>query len=244
MNALFGKKKTTKEVVREQQREISKEKRHLDREIRELELQEKRIITKIKQLSAKGDMGSGEQTRRRAGTATACMHVPNHHHHHHHLLHHHPPIASPHRPSAKVLAKQLVQTRSNKARLYQTQGSMSQAQTQMTHAATNVAMSKAMGKTAKVMGAVNRATPVAQQQKMMMAFEKNKEALEMKNEMMDDVLDGDELSDEADEMLDSVFESIGLDVKGSLPATGGSLPESAKMTAAEEEEVAKLLAGI
>ena len=70
---------------------------------------------------------------------------------------------------------------------------MSQAQTQMTHAATNVAMSKAMGKTAKVMGAVNRATPVAQQQKMMMAFEKNKEALEMKNEMMDDVLDGDEV---------------------------------------------------
>jgi hypothetical protein len=65
MNALFGKKKTTKEVVREQQREISKEKRHLDREIRELELQEKRIITKIKQLSAKGDMGSGERTRRR-----------------------------------------------------------------------------------------------------------------------------------------------------------------------------------
>jgi division protein CdvB (Snf7/Vps24/ESCRT-III family) len=142
------------------------------------------------------------------------------------------------------LAKQLVQTRSNKARLYQTQGSMSQAQTQMTHASTNVAMSKAMGKTAKVMGAVNRATPVAQQQKMMMAFEKNKEALEMKNEMMDDVLGGEELSDEADEMLDSVFESIGLDVKGSLPATGGSLPESAKMTAAEEEEVAKLLAGI
>jgi hypothetical protein len=80
-------------------------------------------------------------------------------------------------------------------------------------------MTKAMGKTAKVMGAMNRATPVAQQQKMMMAFEKNKEALDMKNEMMDDMLEGDdELSDEADEMLDSVFESIGLDVKGSLPA--------------------------
>jgi hypothetical protein len=45
--------------VREQQREITREKRGLDREIRDLELQEKRIITKIKQLSAKGDMGSG-----------------------------------------------------------------------------------------------------------------------------------------------------------------------------------------
>jgi hypothetical protein len=106
-------------------------------------------------------------------------------------------------------------------------------------------MTKAMGKTAKVMGAMNRATPVAQQQKMMMAFEKNKEALDMKNEMMDEVLEGDdELSDEADEMLDSVFESIGLDVKGSLPAAGEDLPASAKLTAAEEAEVAKLLAGM
>lgn len=35
--------------------------------------------------------------------------------------------------------------------------------------------------------------------------------------MMDDILDGDEeLSGEADEMLDSVFESIGLDVASSV----------------------------
>ena len=84
-------------------------------------------------------------------------------------------------------------------------------------------MAKAMGTSAKVMGAMNRATPIEQQKKMMMAYEKNKDMADMKNEMMDDILDGDEeISGEADEMLDSVFESIGLDVASSMPAAGRS----------------------
>jgi hypothetical protein len=60
---------------------------------------------------------------------------------------------------------------------------------------------------------------VEQQKKMMMAYEKNKDIAEMKGEMMEDILDGDEeVSGEADEMLDSVFESIGLDVASAVRA--------------------------
>lgn len=42
-------------------------------------------------------------------------------------------------------------------------------------------MAKAMGTSAKVMGAMNRATPIEQQKKMMMAYEKNKDMADMKN---------------------------------------------------------------
>lgn len=42
------------------------------------------------------------------------------------------------------------------------------------------------------MAGMNKATPLERQKKMMMAYSKNKDIAEMKNEMMDDILDGDE----------------------------------------------------
>jgi CHASE3 domain sensor protein len=42
------------------------------------------------------------------------------------------------------------------------------------------------------MAGMNKATPLERQKKMMMAYSKNKDIAEMKNEMMDDILEGDE----------------------------------------------------
>jgi len=58
MSFLFGKKKTMKEIVREQQRNINRSMRDLDRERTGLQNQEKKIIVEMKKLAKQGQMGA------------------------------------------------------------------------------------------------------------------------------------------------------------------------------------------
>jgi cell division protein FtsB len=48
------------QVAREQKRAIGKEKRNLDRDLVQLDQQERKLTAEIKKLSAKGDMASGK----------------------------------------------------------------------------------------------------------------------------------------------------------------------------------------
>eukprot|EP01116_Phalansterium_solitarium_P009283 TRINITY_DN2336_c0_g1_i1.p1 TRINITY_DN2336_c0_g1~~TRINITY_DN2336_c0_g1_i1.p1 ORF type:complete len:222 (-),score=68.86 TRINITY_DN2336_c0_g1_i1:159-824(-) len=58
MEWLFGKKKTLKEVLREQQRNLNRAIREIDRERTGLQNQEKKIIVEMKKLAKQGQMGS------------------------------------------------------------------------------------------------------------------------------------------------------------------------------------------
>ena len=55
MSFLFGKKKTTAEILREHQRVINRAMREMDREKMKMEQQEKRLVNEIKREAAKGN---------------------------------------------------------------------------------------------------------------------------------------------------------------------------------------------
>ncbi|KYQ92408.1 SNF7 family protein [Tieghemostelium lacteum] len=57
---LFGKQKTPKEVLRENQRDLNKSMREIDRERMNLQNQEKKIIMDIKKMAKQGQMNSAK----------------------------------------------------------------------------------------------------------------------------------------------------------------------------------------
>lgn len=84
-------------------------------------------------------------------------------------------------------------------------------------------MSKAMGGITMSMRTMNRQLNLPGLQKMMMEFEKQSAMSEMKQEMVEDILDdvlgAEEEEDAADEMVNSVFDEIGISFTGDLATT-------------------------
>ncbi|XP_056400416.1 charged multivesicular body protein 2a-like [Hyla sarda] len=60
MDFLFGRQKTSKEILRENQRALTRAMRELDRERQKLEQQEKKIICNIKKMAKEGKMDAGK----------------------------------------------------------------------------------------------------------------------------------------------------------------------------------------
>lgn len=84
-------------------------------------------------------------------------------------------------------------------------------------------MSKAMGSITLSMRTMNRQMNLPALQKMMMEFEKQSAMSEMKQEMVEDILDdvlsAEQEEEDADEMVNSVFDEIGISFAGDLSAT-------------------------
>lgn len=84
-------------------------------------------------------------------------------------------------------------------------------------------MSKAMGGITMSMRTMNRQMNLPALQKMMVEFEKQSAMSEMKQEMVEDILDdvlgAEEEEDAAEEMVNSVFDEIGISFAGDLAST-------------------------
>lgn len=95
-------------------------------------------------------------------------------------------------------------------------------------------MSKAMGGITMSMRTMNRQMNLPALQKMMVEFEKQSAMSEMKQEMVEDILDdvlgAEEEEEAADEMVNSVFDEIGISFAGDLATTpsGGLSRATAK----------------
>ena len=59
MDLLFGRRKTPEELLRQNQRALTRAMRELDRERQKLEAQEKKIIIDIKKMAKQGQMVRG-----------------------------------------------------------------------------------------------------------------------------------------------------------------------------------------
>lgn len=103
-------------------------------------------------------------------------------------------------------------------------------------------MAKAMGSITVSMRTMNRQMNLPALQSMMVEFERQSTMSEMKQEMvgdiLDDVLSVEQEEDEAEGMVDKVFDEIGISFAGDLTATpsGGVGVAAAEKTAIAEDD--------
>ncbi|XP_045448066.1 charged multivesicular body protein 2b-B [Melitaea cinxia] len=120
----------------------------------------------------------------------------------------------------KILAKQLVQLRKQKTRIYTANSKISSVQIHNKAMGANVAIAGAMGTTAKTMGSINKVMNPHQIAKDMEAFKHASAKMEMTDDMISDTLDdimtesGDE--EETEGIVNKVLDEIGIEISGKV----------------------------
>ena len=108
-------------------------------------------------------------------------------------------------------------------------------------------MAKAMGSITLTMRTMNRQMNLPALQKMMNEFEKQSAMSEMKQEtvegILDDVMGAEQEEEEAESMVNSVFDEIGISFAGDLSATpsgnlarGSTVPSASEKLAVAEDD--------
>jgi len=189
MEWLFGKKLTPEEMLRKNQRALTKAMRDLDRERGKMEQQEKKIIADIKKMAKMGQMDA-----------------------------------------VKVMAKDLVRTRRYVKKFIMMRAQIQAVSLKITTLKSQNAMAGAMKGVTRAMTSMNKQLKLPQIQQIMMEFEKQTEMMNMKEEMMNDVIDdameGEDDEEETDAVVSQVLDELGLQLTegmAGLPSTGGSL---------------------
>mmetsp|Transcript_13495 Transcript_13495/g.20350 ORF Transcript_13495/g.20350 Transcript_13495/m.20350 type:complete len:215 (-) Transcript_13495:21-665(-) len=190
----FSKKKklTPQQIERRNKRELNGSQRSLDRELMQLERQEKRALVDIKRLAKEGK-----------------------------------------KTQAKSKAQELVRVRAQKEKIHQMKGQIGGVQLQSSSARAHSTMSNAMAGATKAMKMTNKQMNIQKTQETMYEFQKQTDMMEMKDEMLDDMFDFDDLDDQAetDAILAQVSDEIGLDISNKLStATPGTALPSTQQT--------------
>lgn len=157
--------------------------------------------------------------------------------------------SSPNDPGLKALAKQLVQIRNNRDKLFATRSHVGSMGIHATTMGAQMSAASAMGAMTKTLGTANAQMDVNKTMKMMAQFQRENELINTKEEMMDDMLadafDTEGMDDEAEEITGQVLAELGveldskmsgLDAPNSNPAVGHHQQNS------HEEEESDLMA--
>ncbi|CAJ1079895.1 charged multivesicular body protein 2b [Xyrichtys novacula] len=148
------------------------------------------------------------------------------------------------REACKILAKQLVQLRKQKARTYAVSSKVTSMSTQTKVMNSQMKMAGAMSTTAKTMKAVNKKMDPQKTLKTMQDFQKENMKMGMTEDMINDTLDdifdesGDE--EESQDIVNQVLDEIGIEISGKMvraPAAGKDVPSAAasKATISDDE---------
>jgi len=159
--------------------------------------------------------------------------------------------AAGNKEACAVLAKQLIQIRKQKTRLYTASSKVQSVGTHAKSMQAGVTLAGAMGSTAKTMSSMNQMIKPAEMAKTMKQFEMEAAKLGMTDELVSDTLDdilnesGDE--EESNEIVQKVLDEIGIDISGKLaaaPHPGSQLGEAAasKSKLPTDEEIEAQLA--
>lgn len=171
--------------------------RDLEREIREIDRQEKQLILELKQ-RAKQTSNANDTT-------------------------------------LKTLAKQLVQVREQRSKLQSTKAQVGAMGMHATVAASQMAAVAAIGSVTEGMKTANQVMDLKKTTGIMAQFQKETETMQVKEEMMDDVLadvfDTEGMEEEADQLTAQVLAELGVELDSQM--VGLNAPAK-KLT--EEEE--------
>merc|ERR1711970_20298 len=132
--------------------------------------------------------------------------------------------------AVKIMAKDLVRTRRYVKKFMLMRANIQAVSLKIQTLKSQNAMAQAMKGVTKAMGNMNKQMKLPEIQKIMMEFEKQTEIMDMKEEMMSDVID-DALGDEDDEeesdaIVTQVLDELGLQLSDQLtgvPVASGSV---------------------
>lgn len=120
-------------------------------------------------------------------------------------------------PTCKILAKQLIRSRAQCAKLVEVQGQLSAIGMQLQSMDSTHAVAEAMRDAGRVMFAVNRSLRLPALQKIVVTFQQESGLMDTNQEMMGDAVDGALSSTdddaETDAFVSSVLDEIGIDLK-------------------------------
>ena len=149
-------------------------------------------------------------------------------------------------PALKSMAKNLVQVRNQRDKMYGAKAQLGAVGMQASAMASQVAASTAVGSVAGAMKAANGAVDATEMAKIMNEFTRQNEVMEIRQEMMDDALtdafDSEGVEEEADEVTGQVLAELGIEMDKQFVglATPSSLP--AGQVAEEEDNLPDLKA--
>ncbi|XP_063233383.1 charged multivesicular body protein 2a [Bacillus rossius redtenbacheri] len=137
--------------------------------------------------------------------------------------------------AVKIMAKDLVRTRRYVKKFMLMKANIQAVSLKIQTLRSQNAMAEAMKGVTKAMQSMNRQLNMPQIQRILQEFEKQSEIMDMKEEMMNDVID-DAMEDEGDEeesdtIVAQVLDELGLqlnDQLSGLPQAGGSLAASSR----------------
>ena len=174
MEWLFGRRMTPEEQLKKNQRALNKAMRELDRERAKMEQQEKKIIADIKKMAKQGQMDAVKIMAKVRFNATEVI-VPS-----------------------LAVFQDLVRTRRYVKKFMLMRANIQAVSLKIQTLKSQNAMAQAMKGVTKAMMNMNKQMKLPEIQKIMQEFEKQSEIMDMKEEMMSDVID-DAMGEEDDE---------------------------------------------
>eukprot|EP01128_Nolandella_sp_AFSM9_P005507 TRINITY_DN265_c6_g1_i1.p1 TRINITY_DN265_c6_g1~~TRINITY_DN265_c6_g1_i1.p1 ORF type:complete len:214 (+),score=59.00 TRINITY_DN265_c6_g1_i1:45-686(+) len=141
--------------------------------------------------------------------------------------------------SVKLMAKELVRLRGQKAQLVKAKTTVGVVQYKVQSAKASMSVQNSMRGAANAMATANAMNSPAQVQQTMMEFERQSMMMEATDEMLDELLEDSVEEEQADALVSAVFDEIGLDLEAQmLPAPRTKLPQ--KNVKEHEEDLEEL----
>jgi len=140
-----------------------------------------------------------------------------------------------------ALAKQLVQIRKQKEKMFSTKANLGAVGMQATAMASQVAAASAVGNVTKAMGTANASIDAAAVGKIMTEFQRQNEIMGVREELMDDALtdafDADEVEEEAEAVTNQVLAELGVELDSKMVGLDApkQKPVGEEMNAEEKE---------
>jgi len=195
MSWLFGKKKSPKEILRENKRQLDRAIRDIDRERMSLQSQERKLIVEMKKM-AKNNQND----------------------------------------AVKVMAKSLIRMRHNITKYYTVKSQLQAVSMRMQTLKASQSMADAMKGVTKALTGMNGQLSLPEIQKTLREFERQNEKMDMTSEMMNDAMDDafeeEGEAEESDELVQQVFDEIGISLNSEL----ASVPSAQVPQAAQQEQ--------
>jgi len=150
--------------------------------------------------------------------------------------------------AAKMMAKEIVRIRNQKQQLMKAKVTVGAVQSKVQSAKATMTVQKSLAGATSAMATANAVNSPTKMQQTMMQYEKQAMMMQTTDELLDELLEDSDGEEEAEELVNAVFDEIGLEMDAqmvSAPKGKIQAPKTKSKTAEEEDEdLEKMLAGL